>query len=110
MFSAGLTAAKCLIRWAASTDEAVGPERRNKSKLENAVAFLLEGHSLRKFEQMWGVPKFTLFDAAKRRRAAPKPDTNRNFTDAEEAQLVQFHINCANLGYPRSRKPVKNTA
>ena len=108
--SARLTAATCLIWWASSSDEAVGHERRNKSKLEKAADFLLEEHSLRKVEQMWGVLKSILFDAARRRKDAPKPDLKTYLTDAEEAQLVHFLINCANFGYPRSRKQDKNTA
>eukprot|EP00118_Oscarella_pearsei_P023799 m.289493 g.289493 ORF g.289493 m.289493 type:complete len:291 (+) comp40715_c2_seq20:875-1747(+) len=76
------------------------------TRMETAIDFVASGHSLRAAEQNWGVPRSTLSDHIRRLDAPTMKDKRRYLTDHEEEQLVTFLINCAEIGYPRSRAQV----
>lgn len=80
----------------------------NKDNLELAYqSYMRKEFTLRQASEAYDVPKSTLHD-----RVTGKVPFDKNsgpekyLTDAEEAELVNFIVECAKLGYARSRKDV----
>lgn len=73
----------------------------------NALVAMENGISLRKASEMYRIPKSTLHDHFTGKvsfGARPGPDPY--LTDAEEEEFVNFLVQIAGVGYPRTRKQV----
>ncbi|XP_065837914.1 uncharacterized protein [Oscarella lobularis] len=58
-------------------------------------------------QQVWQLARSTVFDAMRRKeKNSHVPDQRRYLSNKEENEFVQFLLNCASLGYPRTRKQV----
>ena len=78
-----------------------------QESLDQAVAAVERGTSVRRAAEMFGVPRSTVHDHASGKveqfaKQGPKP----YLTKEEEEELTSFLVRCARIGYPHTRQQV----
>ena len=78
-----------------------------QESLDQAVAAVERGTSVRRAAEMFGVPRSTVHDHASGKveqfaKQGPKP----YLTTEEEEELASFLVRCARIGYPHTRQQV----
>ena len=79
----------------------------NDDSMKNALEAVRKGESIRSAAIMYGVPRSTLFDyAAGNSKVGAGRSGGAYLTWEEEHELVSFILECASVGFPKTRKDV----